>query len=326
MRSRSFGTSGIEASVVGLGTWAIGGWMWGGADEQDSIAAIQVSIDAGVTLIDTAPAYGFGRSEEIVGKAIAGRRDRVVLATKCGLVWDTDRGNHFFDAEGHAVHRYLGSDSIAREVEASLRRLGTDVIDIYITHWQDPTTPIAETMGALEDLKAAGKIRAIAASNVSADDVVAYLEHGRLDGIQERYNALDRELEAELVPLCLERGVSIMSYSSLALGILSGGIAPDRTFEGDDQRGSNPRFSRENRVKVAEMLRELDPLCDELGATTAEIVIAWTLTRPGITYALCGARTPAHAVENAKAGSLELSPDAVAALDRVFDSHLPGLV
>lgn len=325
MHTRPLGRSGIEASVVGLGTWAIGGWMWGGADERDSIAAIQASLDEGVTLIDTAPAYGFGRSEEIVGKAIAGRRDQVVLSTKCGLVWDTDRGGHFFDAEGHVVHRYLGRDSIPREVEASLRRLGTDVIDIYVTHWQDPTTPIAETMGALEDLKAAGKIRAIAASNVSPADLAGYLAVGGLDAIQERYNALDRELEAQLIPHCLEQGVSIMSYASLAMGLLSGGVAPERVFGGDDQRATNPRFSPQNRALIAGMLRGLDPLCAELGVTTAQLVIAWTLTRPGITYALCGARTPAHALENARAGTLQLSAEAIAAVDAVLATDLPGV-
>ena len=154
MQVREIGRSGIRASAVGLGTWAIGGWMWGGTDEDASVAAIRAAIDAGVSLIDTAPAYGMGRSEEIVGKAIAGRRDEVVLATKCGLVWHTDRGNHFFDQAGRPVHRFLGRNSIAHELDASLRRLGTDHIDLYITHWQDPTTPIAETMDALEDLRA----------------------------------------------------------------------------------------------------------------------------------------------------------------------------
>jgi aryl-alcohol dehydrogenase-like predicted oxidoreductase len=318
MRTRPFGASGIEASVIGLGTWAIGGWMWGGADDGASISAIQASIDEGVTLIDTAPAYGFGRAEEIVGRAIAGRRQQVVLASKCGLVWDTRQGGHFFDAEGHVVHRYLGRESIQRELEASLRRLRTDVIDIYITHWQDPTTPVAETMGALEDLRAAGKIRAIAASNVGAAEVRDYLRHGQLDGIQERYNALDRELEEELLPICLEAGVSIMSYSSLALGILSGRIPPERVFQGDDQRATGPRYSPESRVRLGAILQRLDPLCAELGVTTAQLVIAWTLARPGITYALCGARTPAHAVENARAGSLELTSDAIAVIDEVL--------
>jgi aryl-alcohol dehydrogenase-like predicted oxidoreductase len=320
MRTRPFGSSGIEASVIGLGTWAIGGWMWGGADERASVAAIQASIDAGVSLIDTAPAYGFGRSEEIVGQAIAGRRHQVVLATKCGLVWDTQRGDHFFDAEGHEVHRYLGRESIERELDASLRRLGTDVIDIYITHWQDPTTPIAETMGALEDLRAAGKIRAIAASNVSGEDMRGYLRHGRLDGIQQRYNALDRELEDELLPICLDEGVAVMSYSSLALGILSGRIPPERVFQGDDQRASAARYSPEGRARLGAVLRQLDPICSELGVTTAQLVIAWTLARPGITYALCGARTPAHALENAKAGSLTLSGEVLTALDGVLDA------
>ncbi|MEC9401497.1 MAG: aldo/keto reductase, partial [Pseudomonadota bacterium] len=148
MLTREIGRSGIEASAIGLGTWAIGGWMWGGTDEAKSISAIQASIDEGISLIDTAPAYGQGLSEEIVGKAIAGRREKVVLATKCGLVWHTQKGNHFFDYDGKPVHRYLGKDAIVHEVEQSLKRLGTDYIDHYITHWQDPTTPIAETMEA----------------------------------------------------------------------------------------------------------------------------------------------------------------------------------
>ena len=153
--------------------------MWGGTDERQSIAAIQASIDEGVSLIDTAPAYGKGLAEEIVGKAIRGRRDKVVLATKCGLVWHTTKGNHFFDYDGKPVHRHLGAESIAYEVEQSLRRLGTDYIDLYITHWQDPTTPIAETMEALEKLKRQGKIRAIGASNLSAAELEAYVAAGR---------------------------------------------------------------------------------------------------------------------------------------------------
>lgn len=188
MLTRSIGSSGIEASAIGLGTWAIGGWMWGGTDEPEAIAAIRASLDAGVTLIDTAPAYGMGRSEEIVGAAIAGRRDEVVLVTKCGLVWHTDKGRHFFDQNDKPVHRYLGPESIAHELDESLRRLRTDHIDLYLTHWQDPTTPIAETMGALEDLRAKGKIRAIGASNVTRADLAAYLAAGRLDAIQEQYS------------------------------------------------------------------------------------------------------------------------------------------
>ncbi len=325
MQTREIGSSGIQASAIGLGTWAIGGWMWGGTDEAESIAAIRAGIDAGVTLIDTAPAYGMGRSEEIVGRAIAGRRDEVVLSTKCGLVWHTDRGNHFFDQNGRPVHRYLGRESIVHEVEQSLRRLGTDRIDLYFTHWQDPTTPVEETMAALQELKRAGKIRAIGASNVTAADIAAYAAAGTLDAIQEQFSMVHRDIEADLVPACRERGISILSYSSLALGLLTGKIGPERTFEGDDLRISDPRFSVENRRKVASFAAEIAPVAEAHGATIAELVIAWTLQQPGITFALCGARNAGQAAENARAGALSLDASDLAAIDTAAATHLAGI-
>ena len=176
---REIGSSGISASAVGLGTWAMGGWMWGGGDDAGSIRAIHASLDAGISLIDTAPAYGLGRAEELVGRAITGRRDDVVLVTKCGLVWDTGAGQPFVEQDGKMIHRYLGARSVREELEASLRRLGTDHVDVFITHWQDPTTPIAETMQALEALKAEGKTRAIGISNASSEDLKAYLDSRR---------------------------------------------------------------------------------------------------------------------------------------------------
>jgi aryl-alcohol dehydrogenase-like predicted oxidoreductase len=297
----------------------------GGTDEAASIAAIRAALDAGVSLVDTAPAYGMGRSEEIVGKAIAGRRDEVVLATKCGLVWHTDEGRHFFDQDGTPVHRYLGAASIARELDASLRRLGTDHIDLYITHWQDPTTPVADTMGTLEDLRRAGKIRAIGASNATPADVEAYVAAGQLDAIQEQFSMLHRDIEAELVPPCLRHGVSILSYSSLALGLLTGSIGPERRFEGDDLRIGDPRFSVGNRRKVADFAAEIAPLAVARGAGIAEIVIAWTLRQPGITFALCGARNPGQARENARAGTVGLDDAALAAIDAAAARHLKGI-
>ncbi|GAB2184698.1 aldo/keto reductase [Roseibium sp. LAB1] len=325
MLTREIGRSSIEASAIGLGTWAIGGWMWGGTDEAKSISAIQASIDEGVSLIDTAPAYGQGLSEEIVGKAIAGRRDKVVLASKCGLVWHTRKGNHFFDYDGKPVHRYLGKDGIVYEVEQSLKRLGTDYIDHYITHWQDPTTPIAETMEALETLKTQGKIRSIGASNTTVDDVKAYVAAGQLDAIQEEYSMIKRDIEETLVPLCLQEKVSVLSYSSLALGLLTGKIGPDRTFEGDDQRKDNPRFSVENRRKVASLMDAIAPIADAHGATKAQVVIAWTLQQPGITFSLCGARDPDQARENAKAGRLRLSGEEIGAIGNAAATHLTDL-
>lgn len=325
MLTREIGRSGIEASAIGLGTWAIGGWMWGGTDEAKSIKAIQASIDEGISLIDTAPAYGQGVAEEIVGKALKGRRDKVVLATKCGLVWHTQKGNHFFDYDSRPVHRYLGKDAIIYEVEQSLRRLGTDVIDHYITHWQDPTTPIEETMEALELLKTRGKIRSIGASNTTTDDVRAYLAAGQLDAVQEEYSMIKRDLDAEMAPLCVEEGVSILSYSSLALGLLSGKIGPDRFFEGDDQRKDNPRFSLANREKVARLMQAIQAVADAHGATCAQTVIAWTVQQPGITFSLCGARDAGQAAENAKAGHIRLSPEDLAIIDAAAAKNLTNL-
>ncbi len=325
MLTREIGSSGIRASAIGLGTWAIGGWMWGGTDEQQSIAAIQASIDEGVTLIDTAPAYGQGLSEEIVGKAIRGRRDKVVLATKCGLVWHTVQGNHFFDYEGRPVHRYLGRESIVYEVEQSLRRLSTDYIDHYITHWQDPTTPIDETVAALEQLKRQGKIRSIGASNVSADDLRTYVGTGALDAIQEQYSMVKRDIERTLIPVCRENGISVLSYSSLALGLLSGKIGPERVFSGDDQRKDNPTFSVANREKIARLMADIAPLADAHDATPAQIVITWTLSQPGITFALCGARNPVQARENAQAGRIRLSQPEITTISEAARRHLTGL-
>jgi methylglyoxal reductase len=322
---REIGRSGVAASAVGLGTWAIGGWMWGGTDERESVAAVQASLDAGVTLIDTAPAYGLGRAEEIVGKALSRRRDKAVIATKCGLVWHTRQGNHFFDQDGRPVHRHLGRESIFHEVEQSLRRLGTDYIDLYITHWQDPTTAIEETMRALEDLRAAGKIRAIGASNVNLEELEIYVKIGGLDAIQERFSMLDREIEAQLLPVTTANGVATLSYSSLALGLLSGSIGPERVFSGDDQRRDNPRFSVANREKVTRFAEAIRPIAQEHEASIAQTVIAWTLAQPGITFALCGARNPAQALDNAGAGTIRLSAEDLSAIDAAIAAELANM-
>lgn len=323
--TRTIGRSGISASAVGLGTWAIGGWMWGGTDERQSIAAIQASIDAGISLIDTAPAYGMGLAETIVGKAIAGRRDKVVLVTKCGLVWHVNEGAYFFHQDGKPVHRYLGAASIRHEVEESLKRLGTDYIDHYVTHWQDATTPIAETVEMLVRLKDEGKIRSIGASNVSPEDLVAYIATGALDAIQEEYSMVRRDIETTLLPLCRTSAVSVLSYSSLALGLLSGKVGPERVFAGDDQRKGNPRFSQANREKIARLTRGLEPVAKAHGASIAQVVIAWTIAQPGITFSLCGARDPAQAVENAAAARLRLAENELALISAGVAEHLVGL-
>ena len=325
MKTTTLGPSGIRCSAIGLGTWAMGGWMWGGGDDAAAVDAIRASLDAGVTLIDTAPAYGLGQSERLAGQALKGRRDEAVIATKCGLVWHTRQGTHFFDEDGHPVYRHLGRDSIFFEVEQSLTNLQTDRIDLYITHWQDSTTPVAETMDALLTLKRQGKIRAIGVSNIDAPTLAEYLKHGPVDAAQERYSLIDREIESTLLPLCQANGVAVMGYSSLALGLLAGPIDPARQFNGDDQRAANPRFSTDNRARLAAFFETLEPLRKRLGCSYSEMMIAWTLAHGSVSLALCGARTAAQARQNAAAGAVELDADALAQIDAAAKRHLAGL-
>ena len=321
MEYRPLGASGIEASVVALGAWAIGGWMWGGTDERQSVEAVQASLDAGINFIDTAPAYGLGLSETIVGKAVAGRRDKVVIATKCGIVWHTDKGTPFIAQNGKTMHRYLGPESIRHEVEQSLKRLNTDYIDLYQTHWQDETTPIKETMSALLDLKREGKIRAIGVSNAIVQQIQAYRSVGTLDACQEKYSMLDRELENEYLPNAREHNLAVLAYSPLANGLLTGKIGPERPFPADDLRHSRPRFSVESRKQVLAMLEKMRPMAKKHGLTLAQLVIAWTIAQPGLTHALVGARNPQQARENAVAGSVALSAEELGTLNQILSSQ-----
>jgi methylglyoxal reductase len=316
MKVRPLGGSGIPASVVGLGTFAIGGWFWGGTDERKAVEAIQASLDLGITLVDTAPIYGFGRAERIVGTAIKGRRDKVVLATKCGLRWDTDKG----EFSGHAdeesprsspstyrIHRYLGPESIRLEVEQSLRRLDTDYIDLYQTHWQEATTPIEVTMETLLSLKKEGKIRAIGVSNVSVEQLKRY---GPIASAQEKFSLLDRGIESKgLVDACVSSGIAILSYFTMEQGLLTGAMQPDRSFPDGDTRRTNPQFAPARIRAVNAVLGELRPYAEKYGATVPQLVIALTAQQRGITHVLVGARDAAQARENARGGELALSPE-----------------
>lgn len=337
MLQRELGSSGIQASVIGFGAWAIGGWMWGGADEKEAVKAIQAAIDNGINLIDTAPVYGFGHSETVVGKALkGGYRNKAVLATKCGLVWTDTKGSHFFDSsEGiiddddnssakYHVYRYLGPKSVRQEVEASLRRLGTDVIDVMQTHWQDPVTPIEETAGELAKLKQEGKIRAIGCSNATPEDMDRYRSVAPLDVDQEKYSMLDRELEANNLPYCKQNNVAFFAYSPLGQGLLTGRIGPDRVFGPEDQRAADPRFSQENRKKMQTFLAEIKPAADKHGLTLGQLVAAWTVSQPGCSHALLGARNAQQVEENAKAGAAKLDVEDLAMMAKAIDKHLTG--
>ncbi len=334
MRKRALGQSGIKASVVGLGTWGIGGWMWGGSEEAESVASIQAAIDAGIDLIDTAPIYGFGVSEEIVGKAIAGRREKVILATKCGLICGSEKGEHKFnstakglDPNGHIpIMQYLGPESIRREVEGSLARLGTDYIDLHQTHWQDPKTPIEDTMNTLLNLKKEGKIRAIGVSNANNQHMEEYIKVGQLDADQEKYSMLDRGMKAEQLPYCLERNIAFLAYSPLSKGLLTGQITMDIEFPEGDMRRRDPRFTVENRKRITEMLEKFKAIAEHHGITLAQLVIAWTFHQSGLTHVLCGARDPRHAQENAAAADVALNDDELQIMNEVLDEYFPMTV
>ncbi len=309
MRYHPLGASGIEASVVGFGAWAIGGWMWGGAQESDAIHAIHAAIDAGVNLVDTAAVYGFGRSEEIVGRAIADRRDKVVLATKCGLVWDREAGEFHFDSEGKRIFKYLAPESIRFEIERSLARLGVDYIDLYQTHWQEVTTPIVDTMGVLMELKDEGKIRAIGVSNATAAQMDAYRDVGQLDTDQESFSMLDRAISNDQLPYCHKHDIAVLAYSPMARGLLSGKVKPERTFAEGDHRADHAWFTEAHRKRVLAMLERARPVADKHGIDFAQLAVAWVLAQTGITHALVGARNAEQAHTNAKAGAVELDKE-----------------
>jgi methylglyoxal reductase len=330
MKYRPLGKSGIEASVVGFGAWAIGGWMWGGTKKNDPEGAIRAAIDHGINLIDTAPMYGYGHSEELVGAALKGIRDQVVLATKCGMVWYKNEGDKFFDAsetgeaEGEGDKKYevyinLRPAMIRYEIEESLRRLKTDRIDLYQTHWQDSTTKTEDAMAELLLLKQEGKIRAIGCSNATLEQMDRYRSIGQLDTDQEQYSMLQRQHEAGNLSYCHDHHVAFLAYSPMALGILSGKIGPNHEFgEGDVRRG-NPWYQKDNRSKVDALLDVIRSVAEDKGITVAQTVIAWTLAQRGCTHALVGARNPDQAIANAKAGEVELTQDEVRIIRKVVD-------
>ena len=312
MEKRRLGRSSVEVTPIAMGAWAIGGWMWGGAEKKESLRAVHACLDLGVTTIDTAPIYGFGLSELIVGEAIKGKRDQCEILTKCGMRWESTTGEYYFttqDNDGNTrdIYKYSGKESLIRECEESLRRLGTDYIDLYQIHWPDNTTPIEEAMEAFQMLLDQGKIRAAGVSNYSLDQMKRAAGVVELSSNQVPYSMVRREIEQDIVPWCQSNDCSILAYSPLQRGLLTGKITPDTTFSPGDTRPDTPHFKKSNLVKTNWFLDELRPLAAEKGATLSQLVIQWTLQQPGITVALVGARTDAQVKENAGALKVELS-------------------
>ena len=277
------GDSDLKTSRIGLGTWAIGGWMWGGTDEARSIATIRAAVERGVTLIDTAPVYGFGRSEEIVGKALAegGLRQRAHIASKLGISWKDGK-----------PYRDSSPARIRQEIEDSLRRLRTDVIDLYQVHWPDPHTPIAETARVLEDLRREGKIRAIGVSNYGPAQMQEFRAAAKLESVQSPYNLFEREIEADVLPYAQRTGLTVLSYGALCRGLLSGAMTLDRRFSGDDLRNVDPKFRGERfqqYLAAVEQLRTLARI--RFDKSVLALAVRWVLDQ-GPTLALWGARSP----------------------------------
>jgi aryl-alcohol dehydrogenase-like predicted oxidoreductase len=316
MEYRKLGDTSLEITAIAFGAWAAGGWMWGGTDQQEAVAAIRRSVELGVTTIDTAPVYGFGLSEQIVGEAIRGMRDRVQILTKFGMRWDTEKGQFAFDSEDAQgspakIYKYAGRDSVIRECEESLKRLGTDYIDLLQIHWPDPTTPIDETFEVVSRLLDAGKIRAAGVSNYNASQLDEARRTMPIASNQVPYSMVKRDIEADLVPYCLAHHVGILAYSPLQRGLLTGKMQPGHAFSPGDHRAGLPYFKDENLARTARFLDTLRPLADEKGCTLSQLVIAWTIRQPGITCALVGARNPKQAEENAAAGNVQLGREEI---------------
>lgn len=301
-----------NVSRVGLGTWAIGGWMWGGTEEQKSIDTIHAALDRGINLIDTAPVYGFGRSEEIVGKALAqgDYRERAVLATKVGLNWNDGK-----------VFRDSRPERIEQEVEDSLRRLQTDVIDLYQVHWPDPLVPIEDTANTLLKLKQSGKIRAIGVSNYSPDELKEFVGVTPLDSNQPPYNLFERGIEADVLPTCKEHGVALLTYGALCRGLLSGKMSAEREFVGDDLRQYDPKFKQPRFGDYLRAVERLGQIAQRFDRSVLHLAVRWVLDM-GANVALWGARNPAQLDPVAQIDGWSLDSATLKEIDSILEQEI----
>lgn len=309
MQQRKLGRSDITVSVLGLGTWAMQGSVesWGPVDDNESIAAIHAALDAGINLFDTAPIYGGGHSEIILGRALAGCRDRAIIATKCGLLVDAQQAD--------APQRCLSEQSIFAECEASLRRLKTEYIDLYQCHWPDPQTSAKETFTALEKLKQQGKIRAIGLSNYGCELALHAREYATIASMQPPFSLLDRRAADDVIPFCREHDIAVLAYSPLAKGMLAGQLRRDSDLVG--VRRKDPEFVGARYVRNLEFVDRLRELAASRSCTPAQIALAWVIQFDGVTSAIMGAKRPSQVLENVKAASVQLSTDDIGEIENL---------
>lgn len=276
----------MDLSRISLGTWSIGGWLWGGSDESDSVKTIHTAIDKGINIIDTAAVYGFGRSEEIVGKALKNnvKRDDIVIATKAGLEWN-DSG----------IFRNSSRERILKEIDDSLKRLRTDYIDIYQIHWPDPKIPYEETAEVMKSLKKEGKIRAVGVSNYSVEQMERFTSVTELDTSQPPYNLFERGIENDVMSYCHKNNITMLLYGVLCRGLLSGKISPDTKFKGDDIRQKDPKFSGKRFDQYIQAVQKLDEFArDNFGTNVLQLSVRWVLDQTKIDIPLWGARKPSQ--------------------------------
>lgn len=317
MKLRQLGNSDIKVTPIAFGAWAIGGWMWGGADEKDAIKAIQTAVDLGMTTIDTAAVYGYGKSEELIGKALKDvPRVNYQILTKYGLNWESDDGEFHFtsqDKEGNPVdiYKWASKERVKKECDDSLRRLKTDYIDLYQIHWPDGTTPISETMEAVQELIDEGKVRAAGVCNYNVEQIEEALKSLPLASNQVPYSMINRKIENDVVPQAIEKGMEILPYSPLQRGLLTGKITPGYEFSGYDTRKDSNYFTDENIRRVNKLLDKIRPIAEGHNATFAQVVINWTARQPGMGCVLVGARNPKQVKDNAGSMDFTLTQDEV---------------
>jgi aryl-alcohol dehydrogenase-like predicted oxidoreductase len=320
----------IYLSPITYGAFAIGGWFWGGADQAEAIQALEIAISNGITAIDTAPVYGMGQSETLVGEAIRGKRTEVQLLTKFGMRWDTDQGDFTFDTkdnDGNAVkvYKFSGKQSVIEECERSLKRLNTDYIDLYQMHWPESVTPVEETMEALEILKQQGKIRAAGLCNASVEYLAQANDLTPISTNQVAYSMVNREIVKTLLPYCEKNDVGILPHTSLQKGLLTGKIKPGHQFGEGDHRPNNIFFQEHNHAQIMKILKLIEPIAIDRSISLSQLVINWTMQQPGITSVLVGARNEAQVLDNLKATTFLLNDDEIAMINsalKVIDLKL----
>lgn len=309
-------STGIKISRIGLGTWAIGGWLWGGTNKKEAIATVQKAMDMGINMIDLAAVYGYGLSEEIIAEALdtAERKEMAILATKAGVTWN---------GEGQ-VWRDASSTNIRKEVEDSLRRLRRDSIDIYQLHWPDPKVSIQESAETFAELYREDKIRAIGVSNFSVDQMKEWMKYAPLHSVQPPFNLFERETEESILPFAVQNNISVLSYGSLCRGLLTGKFNLNSQFPEDDIRNSmDPKFHKENRKHYLTAVEQLKMLAMEKGKTVAQLASRWVLDQPGITTALWGARRPDQLDEIAGVCGWKLNEQDMKRIDDIISQNIP---